>query len=181
MAVIITKPRGAVMATGNVTEGERKALFEEAHKRFTEQIARIDDMILSVLKAQITVERFMISFLVAHAKDPKRFFFTAQKIKECARIDPPEVGQTMWNLLSLCSHVRNELAHSLDDQQIKLKMDAVRTAYIDATENERQKQSIREMTDTQTVTSALYHCGSLIVIATDNKISEDKKQKVASG
>ena len=139
-----------------------------------------DDMILTVLKAQITVERFMISFLEAHAKDPKHFFFTSQKIKECARIDPPEVGQIMWNLLSLCSRVRNELAHSLDDEQIKLRMDAVRTAYIDATENERQKQSIREMTNSQTVTSALYHCGSLVIIATNNKIAEDRKQKVAS-
>ena len=118
----------------------------------------------------------MISFLEAHAKDPKRFFFTSQKIKECRRIDPPEVDQAMWELLSLCSYVRNELAHSLDNEQIKLRMDAVRTAYIALNETERQKQSIREMTDTQMVTSALHHCGSLIVIATDNKIAEDKKQ-----
>ena len=128
------------MATGNLTEDKRKALFEEAHKRFKERIARIDDMILSVLKAQITVEQSMIAFLEAHAKDPKRFFFTKDKIKECSRIDPPEVGQTMWSLLTLCSHVRNELSHSLDDEQIKLKTNAVRTAYIAATENERQKQ-----------------------------------------
>jgi hypothetical protein len=168
------------MVARNLTDDERDALFEEAHQRFTERIARIDDMILSVLKAQITVEQSMISFLEAHEKNPKQFFFTSKKIEECSRIDPPEVGNTMWNLLSLCSHVRNELSHSLDDKQIRMKADAVRAAYIAATENERQKQSIREMTDTQMVTSALYHCGSLIIIATDNKIAEEQKQKAAS-
>lgn len=61
-------------------------------------------MILTVVKAQIIVEGFMTSLLDAHGRDPKHFFFTAPKIKECKRIDPPEVGQTMWDLLSLCTY-----------------------------------------------------------------------------
>jgi hypothetical protein len=154
---------------------ERELLFEEAHKRFKEKLERIDNMILAVVKAQITVERFMISFLEAHGRDPKHFFFTAQKIKECKRIDPPEVGQTMWELLTLCSYVRNELVHSLDDEEIKAKTDAVREAYLAATENGRQKQGIREMNDTQMVTSALYDCGSHIVVATMKLEEENKK------
>jgi hypothetical protein len=150
--------------------------FEAAHKRFKEHIERIDNMILTVLKAQITVERFMIAFLEAHGKDHKHFFFTSQKIKECKRIDPPGVGQTIWDLLTLCSYVRNELAHSLDNEELNARMTAVRAAYIAVTDDERQKQSIRDMDDTQMVTSALYHCGSLIVIATENK--EASKEKV---
>jgi hypothetical protein len=155
---------------------ERELLFEEAHKRFKEDLERIDKMILEVVKAQIIVERFMISFLQAHGRDLKHFFFTAQKIKECKRIDPPEVGQTMWDLLALCSYVRNELVHSLDDEEIKAKTKAVRDAYLAATESERQRQGIRDMNDTQMVTSALYDCGSHIAVAT-MKLEEEQKKK----
>lgn len=81
---------------------ERELLFAEAHKRFKEDLARIDNMILTVVKAQIMVERFMIGLLEAYGRDPKHFFFTAQKITECkTKIDPPEVGQTMWELFEL--------------------------------------------------------------------------------
>jgi hypothetical protein len=147
--------------------------FEKAHKRFKEHIERIDNMVLTVLKAQITVERLMIAFLEAHGKNPQHFFFTSQKIAECKRIDPPEA---IWDLLTLCSYVRNELAHSLNNEKLNASMAAVRVAYIAATDDERQKQSIRDMDDTQMVTTALYHCGSLIVIATENK--EASKEKI---
>lgn len=77
--------------------------FEAAHKKFKEDLERIDNMILMVLKNHIIVERFMIAFLEAHGKDPKRFFFTSAKIEGCSDIDPPEVGKANWNLLTLCA------------------------------------------------------------------------------
>jgi hypothetical protein len=157
---------------------ERERFFEEAHERFKKEAARVDEMILTVVKTQIIVERFMIDLLVANGRDPKRFFFTGAKITECReKIDPPEVGQPMWELLSLCTHVRNELVHSLDPKEVKAKSDKVREAYLAITENERQKKGIREMTDTQMVTSALQHCGSHIVVATDAKVAADNKKK----
>lgn len=159
-----------------VAELSREEFFEQAHERFKRRAAEVDNMILTVVKAQIIVEWFMIELLEAHGRDPKHFFFTAQKITELKKIDPPEVGQAMWQLLSLCSYVRNELVHSLDNEQLKAKANTVREAYLAVTENERQKQGIREMTDTQMVTSAIYDCGSLIVVATDNKMAADKKK-----
>ncbi|MBY0380957.1 MAG: hypothetical protein K2W78_03425 [Xanthobacteraceae bacterium] len=149
-------------------------LFAQAHERSKKHIERIDNMILTVVKAQIVVEGFMSTFLEANGKDPQHFFYTALKIKECKKIDPPEVGQNMWDLLSLCTYVRNELVHSLKDEQITIKMDEVRRAYLAVTENERQRQAIREMTDTQMVTSAIYACGNLIVAATDRLETKEK-------
>jgi hypothetical protein len=154
---------------------ELEQFFEDAHERFKADLERIDNMILTVVKAQILVERFMIELLEVHDRDTNHYFFTAQKITECKKIDPPEVGQTMWELLSLCSHVRNELVHSLDNEKLKAKANAVREAYLAVTENERQKQGIRDMTDTQMVTSALYDCGSLIVAATEAKLASKQK------
>ena len=156
---------------------EREKFFEEAHKRSIELVARIDDMMLAVVKAQVTVEGSMIELLEAHGKDPQHYFYTSQKIKALKGIDPSEVGQPMWDILSLCSYVRNELVHSLNTAKIKEQSDKVREAYLAVTENERQKQGIRQMTDTQMVTSAIYHCGSLIVIATEAKVAGNKMAK----
>ncbi len=65
--------------------------------------------------------------------------------------------------------------HSLDHEKLKAKANAVREAYLAVMENERQKQGIRDMTDTQMVTSALYDCGSLIVVATEAKLASEQK------
>ena len=85
----------------------REELFAQAHERSKAHLERIDNMILAVVKAQILVEGFMSTLLEAHGRDPQHFFFTAQKIEECKKIDPPEVGQKIWGLLSLCTYVRN--------------------------------------------------------------------------
>lgn len=157
---------------------EREKFFEEAHERFKKEAERINNMILTVVKAQIIVERSMIALLEAYGRDPKRFMFTAPKITECKeKIDPPEVGQPMWELFSLCTHVRNELVHSLDTNLFKKKCDKVREAYLTLAESEARKKTIREYDDTQLVTNAMYDCGSLIVVATEAKEAANKKQK----
>jgi hypothetical protein len=88
----------------------------------------MDDMMLAVVKAQVTVESFMIELLNAYGWDPPRYFFTSQKIKALKDIDPPHVGQPMWELLSLCSYVRNELVHSRYAKSEAVS-DKVRQAY----------------------------------------------------
>ncbi|MCA1551821.1 hypothetical protein I6F36_34045 [Bradyrhizobium sp. BRP19] len=159
---------------------ERELFFAEHRKRFDEDLKRVDDMILTVLKAQIAVERQMIALLEAYGRDPKHFFFTKDKIKECKKIDPPEVEQSIWDLLSKCSWVRNELAHSLNDDEIKRLSENVRELYVAQMETEREKKAVRDMTHTQVVMSAIYHCGMFIMLATDAKVDADKKAKSAS-
>lgn len=82
----------------------------------------------------------------------------------------------MWELLSLCSYVRNELVHSRYAESEAAERQGA-SSVLAVTESERQKQSVRTMTDTQMVTSAIYHCGSLIVIATQVKVAAEKKAK----
>lgn len=159
---------------------EREKLFEETHKKSMERVARIDDMMQAVVKAQVTVEGSLIEMLEAYGKDPAHYFFTSKKVKALRDIDPPGVGRPMWDLLLQASYVRNELVHSLNEAKIKEESDKTREAYLEITQNERQKQSIRDMTDTQMVTSAIYHCGSHIVVATE-KLGADKKAKTTPG
>ncbi len=160
---------------------ERELLFAESRKRFDEDLKRIDDMILTVLKAQIVAERSMIALLEAYGKDPKHFYFAKDKIKGCRDINPPEVEPPIWGLLSKCSKVRNELAHSLDNEQIQILSEDVREAYIPFNETEREKQAIRDMTHTQVVMSAIFYCDMFIVLAIDAKIAANKQAKPMPG
>ncbi|AVT81429.1 hypothetical protein [Rhodopseudomonas palustris] len=161
----------------NVEESEpseRERLFGETHKRSMERVARINDMMQAVVKAQVAVEGFLIEMLEAHGKDPAHYFFTSKKIKALRDIDTG-VGRPIWDLLLQASYVRNELVHSLNEAKIKEESDITREAYLAITQNELQKQSIRDMTDSQMVTSAIYHCIGHILIATDMLVAEKKK------
>jgi hypothetical protein len=156
---------------------EQEKLFEETHKRSMELVKRIEHMMLSVVKTQVIVEGFMIGLLEAHGRDPQRFFYTGKKIEELRdKIDPPEVGRPIWELLLLCSHVRNELVHSLNTEKIKDKSGKVREAYLALTPDGPRKQGIKEMDDTNVVTDAIRHCGGYIAVAIDAKVEADKKK-----
>ncbi|MGY3591458.1 hypothetical protein ACVIGB_008963 [Bradyrhizobium sp. USDA 4341] len=161
---------------------EREKLFEETRKRAMELVRRTEHMMLSVVKTQVIVEGFMIALLEAYGRDPNRFFYTGKKIEELRdRIDPPEVGRPIWELLSLCSHVRNELVHSLHVDKIKEKSQKVREAYLAMTPEGACKESIKEMNDTEVVIDAIRDCGGYIVVATDAKGAIDKKAKTMPG
>ncbi|UGY17987.1 hypothetical protein HAP48_0011450 [Bradyrhizobium septentrionale] len=161
---------------------EQEKLFEDTHKRAMELVRRTEQMMLSVVKTQVIVEGFMIELLEAYGKDPSHFFYTGKKIEELRdRIDPPEVGRPIWELLSLCSHVRNELVHSLQVDKIKEKSQKVREAYLAMTPEGARKEGIKGMNDTELVTDAIRHCGSYIVIATYAKGAADKKAKTTPG
>ncbi|MBR1236188.1 hypothetical protein [Bradyrhizobium sp. AUGA SZCCT0182] len=160
----------------------QQLLFEETHKRSMELVKRIEHMMLTVVKTQVIIESFMIELLEVHGRDPQRFFYTGLKIAECRdKIDPPEVGQPIWELLSRCSKVRNELVHSLNTEKIKETSQLVREAYLALTPEGPRRESIKQMDDTQVVTDALHHCGGYIVIATEAKVAADKKAKTKPG
>ncbi|MGL3213526.1 hypothetical protein [Bradyrhizobium sp. BR 1433] len=78
----------------------QELLFEEIHKQSMELIRRIENMLVTVVRTQVIIESFMIELLEAHGRDPQRFFYAGQKMAECRdKIDPPEVGQPLWELL----------------------------------------------------------------------------------
>ncbi|WP_257170815.1 hypothetical protein [Bradyrhizobium sp. SRS-191] len=157
---------------------EQQKLFEETHKRSMELVRRTEQMMIEVVKTQVVIESFMIELLESYGRDPQRFFLTGKKIEELReKINPPEVGRPIWDLLELCSHVRNELVHSLNADKIKEKSELVRQAYAAMTPEGPRKQGILGMNDTDVVANALRDCGGYLVIATDAKIAADKKNK----
>jgi hypothetical protein len=146
----------------------------ESHKRLTERIAKLDDMILTVLKNHIAVEQFMGELLEAHGKKSDDLTF-ADKIKACKARNAPEIEKPIWDLLKEANKLRNTIAHKMDEKEIKAQMDVVRAAYYAALSKE-QADAAKTMTDPQIAMSALIPCGSYIVVAAENKKDAEKKQ-----
>jgi hypothetical protein len=123
----------------------------ESLERWTERVAKLDDMILMVLKNHIAVEQSMGEFLEAHGKQSDNLTF-ADKIKACKARNPPEMEKAAWDLLKEANRLRNTIAHKFDEEEIAAQMDVVRNAYCTATP--WQAESIKGMTDTQMAMSA---------------------------
>ncbi len=145
----------------------------ESHKRLTERIAKLDEMVLIVLKNHIAVEQSMGEFLEAHGKKSDNLTF-ADKIKACKARNAPEIEKPIWDLLKEANRLRNTIAHKMDEKEIKAQMDVVRAFYCAAVSKE-QAEAAKTMTDPQMVMSALLHPGSYIVVATENKKDADKE------
>ncbi len=93
----------------------------ESHKRLTERIAKLDEMVLIVLKNHIAVEQSMGEFLEAHSKKSDNLTF-ADKIKACKARNAPEIEKPIWDLLKEANRLRNTIAHKMDEKEIKAQM-----------------------------------------------------------
>jgi hypothetical protein len=147
----------------------------ESQKRLTERVNSLNALILEVLKNHVVVEQFMSEFLDAYGKQSGDMMFYA-KMKACKDEKPDIIEEQVWMLLCKCNRLRNSLAHKMDAAEIKTNTDAVRDALVKCL-SERQAAGIREMKDEIMAASALQHCGSYIVVATENKRDADKKAR----
>jgi hypothetical protein len=110
----------------------------ESHKRLTERVAKLDEMVLTVLKNHTAVEQAMVEFLDAHGKISENLTF-ADKIKACKARNAPEIEKPMWDLLKQANRLRNTIAHKMDEKEIKAQMDVVRKAYSAAVSKEQDE------------------------------------------
>jgi hypothetical protein len=76
----------------------------------------------------------------------------------------------MWELLSLCSYVRNELVHSIDTQKVKQQSDKVREAYLSV--RKRAAAAEQPRNDRHADGDEPDHGGSFVVIATEGRSRE---------
>jgi hypothetical protein len=145
----------------------------ESQKRLAERVNSLNALILEVLKNHVVVEQFMSEFLDVYGKQSGDMMFYA-KMKACKEEKPEIVEEQVWTLLCKCNRLRNSLAHKMDAAEIITNTDAVRDAYIKCL-SERHAAGVKEMKNEIMAASALQHCGSYIVVATENKKDANKK------
>jgi hypothetical protein len=83
------------------------------------------------------------------------------KSQNAAKIDAP-----MWAVLGAVNKLRNKIAHTFDQAQIKSRMGDLRTAYLAAISPTQAKDS-EKLPDTSIVVAACGLCAAYLVVATD--------------
>lgn len=69
--------------------------------------------------------------------------------------------------MTLCSHARNELGHSLNTRKIEEKSAKVRQAYAAIAPEGSRRRAILDESDADVFGNALRHCRDYIVITTE--------------
>jgi hypothetical protein len=145
----------------------------ESLKSLTERVKKLDEFIVTVLKYNVSVEQSMTEFIEAHGKTADDFF--SQKIAQCESSKPSEIDDAMWSLFKKTNRLRNAVAHKIDGPAVKDEMTKTRQAY--AALSAQSAEDEKAMTDQHLVMSAFAHCGSFIIVVTEDKKETDKKQK----
>ena len=118
------------------------ALIGQARKEWAERRERINSLMLAVIQSHLLLEQFIEGLLDAADVncDDLTFF---KKAKAGQEIHAEEIEDWVWLLVFACNELRNKIAHTFDQDQIKVKMDAVREKSL-ATLQPRDVGSIQE-------------------------------------
>jgi hypothetical protein len=90
--------------------------LEQAHRDVIEQVSKLNEFIVIVLKYHVGVEKMMIELIEANGKTAENTF--AQKIKQCEIIGPPEIDAATWEVLRKANRLRNAVAHKIDGTEV---------------------------------------------------------------
>jgi len=138
--------------------------FEKSRQETIARVKRVDEMMVTVLKHHLVVEQFMDEFLQASGKMTDGMF--ADKIERCKALKPSEFRDKDWEVLTKVNRLRNKIAHTLDQAEIKAKMDKVRAAYLAALSDEQRPHS-EKLDDIQIAAAAFEDCGAYLVAAAE--------------
>jgi hypothetical protein len=137
--------------------------LEKSRQEAIERVNRVNEFLLTVLKNHLVAEQFIDEFLIASGKRAKGSF--ADKAQHCQNLKPPEVDPPVWKMLSHANQLRNKIAHTLDEAEIKLKMDELRAAYL-ATLSPEQQKAAENLDDAKIAAGAFELFGAYLVAAT---------------
>jgi hypothetical protein len=151
-------------------DGEERVMITgkqlgDARKAWAERRERINNLILSVLKSHLLIEQFMNGMLEAGGKNSEDMTF-AQKMCECENLKAEEIEDWVFPLLKKANQLRNKIAHTLDQDQIKSRMDEVRATFL-ATLKPNDAEAYDKFSDDLIAASAFEQCGAFIVGATE--------------
>ena len=143
--------------------------LEKSRKEAIERVNRVNEMMVTVLKNHLVVEQFMDEFLAASGKKANGRF--ADKAQHCQSLKPPEIDPPIWKVLTAANQLRNKIAHTLDEAEIKTKMDEVRAAYLAALSDQQRPYS-EKLDDMRIAAAAFELCAAYLVAATEARAAK---------
>jgi hypothetical protein len=141
-------------------------------QKLFERVQKINDLMLTVLKSHLILEQFINEFLDASSEKYDELTF-AEKAELCETLNPAEIDQPIWTVVTAANKLRNKIAHTLDHTQIQSKMDELRAAYLAALTPTQVKEA-KKLDDVRTAHSACALCGAYLVVATDGTQARKK-------
>jgi len=138
--------------------------LEKSRKEAIERVNRVNEMMVTVLKNHLVVEQFIDEFLKASGKKANGSF--ADKAQYCQSLKPPEIDPSIWKVLTAVNQLRNKIAHTLDQEEIKTKMGEVRAAYLAALSDQQRPHS-EKLDDVRMAAAAFELCGAYLVAAVE--------------
>jgi hypothetical protein len=139
--------------------------LEASRKDLFERIKKMDELMLTVLKNHVGIGQFLSEFLEASGKKPDEMSFY-EKAKECEGLRPPEVEPAIWKVVYAANELRNKIAHTFEQAKIKVKMDALRAAYLAAL-TPTQAVAAKTLDDARIAAGAMELCGAYLVVAAE--------------
>jgi hypothetical protein len=147
--------------------------LEQARKEWQERKAKMDGLILAVIYNHLLLEQFIERLLDATSVDYSELTFF-QKAKEGEKVQNDVIEAWVWPLVIACNELRNKVAHTFDQEQIKAKTAVVREKLL-ATLQPRDVDVFSKFGDDRIAQSAMEACGSYIVVAAE-RVKEEKKK-----
>jgi hypothetical protein len=132
-----------------------------------ERVNKFNALMLAVLKGHLIIEQAMDELLRASFFHPDhvredRFSF-AQKARMCRSMSLVENKDGLWTVLSAVNKLRNQIAHSLDADEIQKKMDKLRKVFL-STLTAKQAASLEGQPDDFVAQSACVLCAGFLTM-----------------
>lgn len=138
--------------------------LEKSRQEAIARVARVTEMMVTVLKNHIVVEQFMDEFLTVSGRKAKGTF--ADKAQSCQDLKSPEIEPALWEVLKKANLLRNKIAHTLDQAEIQVKMHELRAAYLGALSDQQRPHS-ETLDDIRVAAAAFELCGAYLFGATE--------------
>jgi hypothetical protein len=140
--------------------------FSAAFQRFQQEMGRVDDLVLVLLKGHLLIEEALtriikLHFFHAEHLEGARFTFhhkAALARALCLRKD--RFGE--WELVAAINALRNEVAHNLESPERAKKLSRVKEIYFREASTATKARGIQKQADSVILQAACGHCAGFL-------------------
>ena len=140
--------------------------LEQTRNEALKKAKEYQNLVLAVNIYYPKLDKSLNEFLDASGRKYGEREPMAAKLKRCKEEEPEQIGPADWKVVGAAVELRNELDHRNDPVQVQLRMNELRTAYLDAL-SPIQRESEKEQSDAHIAEAAYQLCIGHFVVAAE--------------
>lgn len=142
--------------------------FENAKKRFEEEMESVDEVVHALLKGHLLIEEMLTRIIEQHLFHPEYLFDASLRFYQkssiarslCLRKD--KLGE--WTLMHALNALRNTLAHKLQSEERERRVARARRAYFKEAPDGRENDRLKDASDAAVIKAACAHCAGFLAL-----------------